>query len=320
MAANKNYVPRPEVKVERPGNFYNGSSGTSQGIGPLSSVREASRSVANGPQPIFRWDYRAPTELEQQPVLAAVDMLWAGANGSVLVMPKSNETPGHPYRFPADAPISVQPGQYGELAYVGSHDGSLYALHIPSGKALWRFAGGSPIHQKPAVTDDDVYVAPRLSGLYRLSRATGHTHWRNTEARRFLAANPKFVYAADRNGRLMVLDRARGTTLSTYPGTIDFVVPFSNEQTDRIFLAAHDGLLVCLHDRDYPTPVKMKEDEEKLLPQPEKLEPRLPGTRPAPPPLPGKPNGQMPGKPEGGMMGKPGEGMMGKPGEGMPQP
>jgi hypothetical protein len=52
----------------------------------------------------------------------------------------------------------------------------------------------------------------------------------------------------------VVLDRATGQTLSAYAGTIDYRVPFANTENDRIYLAANNGMLVCLHDRDYATP------------------------------------------------------------------
>jgi outer membrane protein assembly factor BamB len=321
IAANKLYLPQVEIKVERPANFYGGSSGTTQGIGPLSSVLQATRTEGVGQQPIFRWDFRAPSELEQQPLLGSVDLLWAGANGSVITMPKQTETPGRPFRFPTDGRISASPGQYGELAYVGSHDGNVYALHIPSGRLLWRFAGASPIIQKPAVTNEDVYVSPREGGLYRIDRATGQTQWKNPTAWRFLANNPKFVYAADRHGRLLILDRARGTSIAVHDGTRDYVVPVANEATDRIFLAANDGLLVCLHDRDYSEPVAMKEDDEKLVlppPGPGGRTPGKPDRMPGKPPMMDKPGG--PGMEKPGME-KPGDGMMGKPpGPGMEKP
>jgi hypothetical protein len=32
---------------------------------------------------------------------------------------------------------------------------------------------------------------------------------------------------------------------------VDFTIPVANEMSDRVFLAASDGLMVCLHDRDY---------------------------------------------------------------------
>jgi hypothetical protein len=107
--------------------------------------------------------------------------------------------------------------------------------------------------------DDSVFLAPERAGLYRLNRENGETIWRNTNADRFLAANPKFVYATDRTGRLLVLDRARGVQLGVYGAAWDYVVPVTNEITDRLFLASNDGLLVCLHDRDYARPARMKE-------------------------------------------------------------
>src|SRR5207248_5536007 len=106
--------------------------------------------------------------------------------------------------------------------------------------------------------DEDVYVAIDRAGLYRVRRSNGAEVWRNDDAARFLSANKKFVYAADRHGRLLVLDRARGTTLSTYDGTRDFVFPVQNDLTDRLYLAAHNGLIICLHDRDAETPLAMK--------------------------------------------------------------
>jgi len=123
------------------------------------------------------------------------------------------------------------------------------------GRIVWRFATGGPIMNKPAVMDDDVYVGARGAGLYRISRPDGHEIWRNREAYRFVAANRKFAYAMDNHGRLMVLDVARGTRLTTYD-THELPVPVVNELTDRVFLGSNDGLLVCLHDKAYATPLR----------------------------------------------------------------
>jgi hypothetical protein len=87
----------------------------------------------------------------------------------------------------------------------------------------------------------------------------------NREADRFVAANPKFVYAADVSGRLVVLDRATGLRLSTYEGTRDFTVPFSNALNDRIYLAANNGLILCLHDHEYATPFRHARGEERAV-------------------------------------------------------
>jgi hypothetical protein len=122
------------------------------------------------------------------------------------------------------------------------------------------------------VTDDDVYISPERVGLYRLSRASGEVIWRNPRVERFLSANRKYVYALDARNQLVVLDRARGTPLSSYD-LRDFTVPVVNDYSDRMLLAAHDGLLVSLHDRDNPAPAWNKQLlEEKKAEPPKKDE------------------------------------------------
>ena len=38
----------------------------------------------------------------------------------------------------------------------------------------------------------------------------------------------------------------------------DYVFPVVNGDTDRIYLAANDGLIVCLHDKEYPASLQYK--------------------------------------------------------------
>src|SRR5262249_30425586 len=128
---------------------------------------------------------------------------------------------------------------------------------ILSGKITWHYVSGTPILRKPEVNDEDVFIAPKRPNLARVNRETGEKIWTNQKADRFVAANKKFVYAADPNGRLLILDKKYGTVLSTLD-TRDFVVPVSNELTDRMYLAANNGLLVCLHDKEYAKPLVMK--------------------------------------------------------------
>jgi outer membrane protein assembly factor BamB len=226
-------------------------------VGPLSSAIEArAQGYGGGPQPQLIWSYVAESRLELAPVLTNEYLLLAGYSGTFYAMAKLNGR--QLYRFQAGPPLTAPIGQFGDIAYVASEDYTVYAHHMILGRVLWRFLGGGPITQKPRVTDDSVYVSPSRAGLYRLDRETGQVVWRNANAERFLATNKKFVYAKDYNGRLLVLDKARGTQLANYDGARDFVVPLANELNDRLYLASNDGLLVCLHDRDYRTPVKVK--------------------------------------------------------------
>jgi outer membrane protein assembly factor BamB len=209
-----------------------------------------------GPQPALVWSYLGETRLEIAPVLTPEFVLVAGYSGEFYALSKFDGR--LLYRYQAGPPLTAPIGQFEYTAYVASQDFNAYALDIVPGRILWRFLGGGPITRRPIVNDDSVFLTPERAGLYRLNRETGDTIWRNNNAERFLAANPKFVYATDRTGRLLVLDRARGTQLGVYGGAWNYVVPVSNDLTDRLFLAANDGLIVCLHDRDYAQPARMK--------------------------------------------------------------
>lgn len=207
------------------------------------------------PRPEHLWTYSAETRLERAP-LATKDLLaLSGVDGIYFACTKVNGR--SLYRFRADAPVTAPLGQYGDTAFMASQDENVYAVDIPHGRMEWRFIAGGPILLQPEVHDDAVYVSPFHGGLFRVDRKSGREIWHNRMAGRFVAANPKFVYAMDRNGQLLVLDKMRGTTLS-YLDTRGFVFPISNERTDRILLAANNGLLLCLRDRDYPQFVRMK--------------------------------------------------------------
>lgn len=112
----------------------------------------------------------------------------------------------------------------------------------------------------------------------------GDDVWLNPDADRVLAANKKFVYAVDRTGALLVVDRERGRTLSRFD-TRDFPVPITNELTDRVYLAAHNGRIVCLRDREYAAAQEMKSlPAPPAPPAPPKKDP--PGMKDPPPPPP----------------------------------
>src|SRR5262249_42580999 len=145
----------------------------------------------------------------------------------------------------------------GVMAYIPSLDSILYALSVNNGRVQWRYFSGAPIRTKVEVTDRDVYVTPQGEGLACLDRETGRRRWQNKTAQRFLSTDYEVVYAVARLGHLLVLDYERGTTLGQYDST-EYVVPVSNDVNDRLFLANHDGQIICLHHRGQRKPVSTK--------------------------------------------------------------
>jgi outer membrane protein assembly factor BamB len=176
------------------------------------------------------------------------------------------------YRLSTEGRIRVQPGQFGEFGYVGADDAALYSINLNNGKLRWRHTTGSAVARAPVALENDVYVTSDREGLARIDRESGNALWRiprggalvpaNPDADRFLAANERFIYATDPSGRLVVLDRKRGVRLSMLDTTA-FRVPIVNDTTDRLYLAANDGLIVCLRDRDQPIPIRHRASLEQ---------------------------------------------------------
>jgi outer membrane protein assembly factor BamB len=250
----------PEIKsLPGPEGPANGRSSGLSSVNRYSSKGDAGQAPAAGPQPVLDWTLTLDARVEQPAVAEGVTLLLAGGDGVIVGV--STVASKELYHFPTDGRLLLPPAQYGDTAYVASQDLNVYALTISTGRLKWRFTTGAEVLEKPEVTDDAIYVATERKGLHCLSRVAGEPLWHNENASRFLAANPKYVYATDRQGRLLVLDRQRGTQLGVVD-TRDFVVPVANDQTDRAFLAANNGLIVCLHDRDYKKPVVMKKGEE----------------------------------------------------------
>jgi outer membrane protein assembly factor BamB len=239
-------------------------------VGPLSTARQASHSATSGIEPRLDWSDASGLRLELTPLQTGDTVFLTGGHGKIAALDKGLARSERYVQTLADDSITVQPGQYQEKAYVAAQDANLYCVFMPSGKVEWRFTSGTPITRKPAVTDQDVFVTADRGGLHRLDQQTGREIWRNRGADQFLAVNPKCVYATDPSGRLLLLDRAHGTQIGSLE-TRDFVVPFANELTDRVYLAANDGLMICLHDRDYAKPLRNKKVVEMKRPAKSKL-------------------------------------------------
>jgi outer membrane protein assembly factor BamB len=250
-------------------------------VGPLSSARQVGKSEVVGPQPTEEWSYITESRVEKTPLQIGDALLLPEADGTIEGVAKVVSRVN--YRVPLERAIALQPGQFGKTAYIAAQDSNLYAANIETGHVLWRFTDGAVYTRSPAVTDNLIFLATERKGLYCIGREDGDLKWRSSSGGRFIATNSKFVYAADRSDRFLVLDRERGTVLSTYD-LREFVFPIANERTDRIYLAAHNGLLLCLHDRDYDKPLVIKKDDkppEKPGDKPDDKPGDKPGEKPA---------------------------------------
>jgi outer membrane protein assembly factor BamB len=108
--------------------------------------------------------------------------------------------------------------------YVGSHDGTLYAVNAETGEREWKFTEPSgEIHSSPTVADGTVYIgmdkyietdtrdAPERDGaLYAVDTETGQKKWGFTEPHDLVRSSPVVVegtvYFGSYDGNLYAVD------------------------------------------------------------------------------------------------------------------
>jgi outer membrane protein assembly factor BamB len=219
-----------------------------------SEVNRTGRGGGGAGGPRLLWDYQTNLRISERPALGTKHVLVVGTGREALFIDKDGSSP---VPFTADAPFSSPIAQYGTIAYAACTNGTIYAFDLPNRSVLWSVTAHGAVFDRPIALDEDLFVTSERGGVTRFVRTNGQLLWQNPAAVKFLASNPKFVYARDSLGNLMILDRARGTTLTTYD-LREFTSGLINTESDRVILGADSGLLVSLHDRAYPQPLRLR--------------------------------------------------------------
>jgi len=219
-------------------------------------------------QPILYWTYVIPDQtLAFAPLFSGDQISFLTNNGVLTSINRYDQGPRiENFEFKFNGGTLGGAAQSGRIAYVGSEDFNLYAVELTGGKLLWRHLSGAPIPRKPNVLDREVFLSPTGVGLRSLDRQSGRENWTNRETQAFLATNNQYVYARDRVGRFFVLDARRGATLAKVD-FFDWTIAMANEWTDRIYLAANDGQIMCLRHRDLAKPLIVKSFEPVPAPK-----------------------------------------------------
>jgi outer membrane protein assembly factor BamB len=81
------------------------------------------------------------------------------------------------WRVQTGGPVRSSPAVTATRVFIGSGDGSLYAIDRATGRSVWRFRAGSPVDASPAVAGG-VVVAATLSGrMFAVDEVTGKLRW-----------------------------------------------------------------------------------------------------------------------------------------------
>jgi outer membrane protein assembly factor BamB len=190
--------------------------------------------------------------------------------------------------------LAASPAQVGTIAYVPLMDGTVLAVdldlgNIQSGLVVsWRVNLGGLLNRTPLVTKDAVFLSGDNAGVARVNRANGQVIWRTEPAAdRMIGVNQDFVYVRDRQGRLLIYDAVRATDPTsqraiplTSMNLAEFNIPVVNTVSDRVYLAADNGLIVCVRDASpkYAAPLRMA-PAASVNPLPTN---RVPGAKDAP--------------------------------------
>ncbi|MGA2064954.1 MAG: PQQ-binding-like beta-propeller repeat protein [Thermoguttaceae bacterium] len=157
-----------------------------------------------------------------------------------------------------------------------SCDGYVYAVLEKSGDLLWKFSTGEPVVEPAVLIEDRVFAPTQFGGMYCLDAKSGRQLWWTPDVRRFLAASRQRVYAADKVGRVRILDGKSGAPLDSLP-TESLPLAVTNGLTDRLYLGTDTGLLECLHEVDLPKPIPYGEFRKQ---PPDDVLPKLPKPKP----------------------------------------
>jgi hypothetical protein len=152
------------------------------------------------------------------------------------------------------------------VIYIPSRDGYIFALNENDGSTLWRFSTGEPILEPVAVVGDYVCIPTEPGGMYCLDAISGVQKWWAPQVTQFIAASKDRIYAADRVGRMLVLNAQNGARLDAMQIS-SLPIRLLNTQTDRVYLASETGLVQCLHEIEATEPIVHRRSVTPVKPE-----------------------------------------------------
>jgi outer membrane protein assembly factor BamB len=155
------------------------------------------------------------------------------------------------------------PAIEGDTVYVGSADGRLYALAVPTGQERWRYRAEEDLTTRPAIAHGAVFVASLGDTLFCVDAASGAWKWhhrRETKApsgftifgAAAAVAGPDAVYAAYSDGFAAALDPATGAARwekQIAPSGEHLDVDSMALDGGRLYAAAYSGAVLAVEAR-----------------------------------------------------------------------
>jgi outer membrane protein assembly factor BamB len=150
----------------------------------------------------------------------------------------------------------------GDTVYVGSSDGNLYAVAIPTGKARWTYAAKEDLSTRPTLAGGLVVVASLQDTVFAIDAATGAWRWHHRREQKgegltiygaaSVAAAAGLVFAGYSDGFVAALDVGTGAARwerQVAPGGTHLDVDAIAVDGDRLYAAAYSGAVVAVEAR-----------------------------------------------------------------------
>ncbi len=228
------------------------------------------------------WRYQSGEEITTSPVSTQSE----SADGDGLVVNFASkdkslysverDTRKLRWQFETDSAIIAPLAYDGRFLYLATQDFNFYCLDAEKGSVQWEFVSGLPVANSPRVVGDQVFLVPTRGGIYALDTVSGRSLWWEPKLIEYVAASPTTLYATDRVGNLVLVDRADGSIRGALP-LRSFGKRYENDHTDRIYVATNSGVVLALREKGQEFPIFHKYPERRpLLPELAPEEPPAP--------------------------------------------
>ncbi len=213
---------------------------------------------------VIVWRYNTSERVPSSAISIGNTINFVSTNKSLYSVSSSDRRLN--FQMETDARFSAPLGQFQEFLYAATEDLKFYCVNVEKRSIQWEFTTVDLINHKPIVVGQNLYLFPSSGGVLCLHAETGSELWWQPEGKKFLAASKSKVYIADSNSRLIALARETGKILgSAY--LENYNILYANALTDRIFLAANNGLVVSVREigTEFPT-YHLRPEKQPILP------------------------------------------------------
>jgi outer membrane protein assembly factor BamB len=166
---------------------------------------------------------------------------------------------GLAWRAPTEGDVISSPAVANGAVYVGSGDGSLYALDLATGARRWRYEAGSAVTSSPAVGGGLIFAAARDRSIFAVDATSGVRRWRivtkpdlplawGHESGEYYLSSPTYIdgtiVVGAGDGGVYALDAASGRQKwrAQTEGRVRASPAVAN---GRVYVGSYDGRVYC---------------------------------------------------------------------------